>query len=388
MKLVYVTDNYFYQTRDQHFWSTASFPLDYILSNLPSITQWTFWGRIKSVDDSSHLYLLPDRVNKCSVSYSGPVVNKKRRLLWPLLIIKSILALRAEIASADIVFLKMPYLFSCIASYMLRKDQIVISQQVGDPAATIPLMMPNLKALGLVLAKYCKKTASRADRAFFVSNTLRNIYGKVERGDLVCNESRVTRDMIIKKREIFPHCPVRIVFVGRLSAEKGLEVLFQSIAEVKKDIAVEQWIIGRGPLENHLKSLAETLGITDNIKWFGSLRWGEQLFEKIAQADTLVLPSYSEGLPLVTIEGMSQGLLVIGSSVGGIPEILDDGNCGILVPPGNYKKLANAIKLSITDKSLRYRMITLGLKQAHNYCLEEQTGRLVNEIKKMILKAF
>lgn len=105
MKLLYVTDNYFYQTRDQHFWSTASFPLDYILSNLPSISQWTFWGRIKSVDDSSHLYLPPDRVNKCSVSYSGPRVNKKKRLLWPLLIIKSIFPLRAEIAEADIVFL-------------------------------------------------------------------------------------------------------------------------------------------------------------------------------------------------------------------------------------------------------------------------------------------
>jgi glycosyltransferase involved in cell wall biosynthesis len=190
--------------------------------------------------------------------------------------------------------------------------------------------------------------------------------------------------MIIKKPDIMPHCPARIVFVGRLSEEKGLKILFQSIVEVKKDIAIELLIIGEGSQESYLRSQAKTLGIADNIKWFGSLRWGPRLFGKIAEADTLVLPSYSEGLPLVTIEGMSQGLVVVASSVGGIPEILDNGRCGILVTPGDAKELADALKLSVTDIGLRRRLIVRGLEQAKKHCLEEQAGLLVKEIRRLV----
>ena len=59
--------------------------------------------------------------------------------------------------------------------------------------------------LGTILAKYCKKVASRADRAFFVSNALRSIYGDAERGDMISNEIRITQDMIIEKPEITRH---------------------------------------------------------------------------------------------------------------------------------------------------------------------------------------
>jgi len=384
LKLVYTSDNYFFQTNDGRFWSSTSFPIDFILKKLPEISHWTFWGRIKKVDDSSSLYLLPDKVNGCLVSYAGPLVKRRNQLLWPLWIAKSFLSFKRELASADIIFLKMPYLFSCIASYMLRKGQVIISQQVGDPAATIPLMMPKLKLLGSVIARYCEKVASRADRAFFVSNALRNIYGDIQRGDIVCNESRVTIDMIVENPGILPHHPARIIFVGRLSIEKGLEVLLQAIAEVKKDIAVELWIIGEGPFKSPLKRLAGTLGVTDDIKWLGRLRWGSQLFEKIAEADTLVLPSYSEGLGLVLIEGMSQGLLTIGSSVGGIPEVLDDGKCGILVPPGDYKALAAAIKFSVTNITFRRSLIEKGLAKAKENCLENQAGVLASNIHRLI----
>lgn len=384
MKLLYISGFRLFKTDDNRFWSSTSFPVDFMLRNFPEISHWAFWGRIKQVDDSSSLYLLPDKVNSCSISYSGPKVKRESRLLWPLLIIRSFRRLRAEINMADIVFLKMPSVFSCIAFYLLRKDHITISQQVGDPAETIPLMIPNLKLLGPIMAKYCKKVASRVDKAFFISNALRSIYGDAERGDMISNESRVTRDMIIKKPNITPHCPARIVYVGRLTAEKGLKILLRSIAEVKKDIAVELWIIGEGTLKNHLKSLAEMLGIADNIKWFGSLRWGPQLFEKVSEADTLALPSYSEGLGLVIIEGMGQGLVVVGSSVGGIPEVLDNGRCGILVPPGNAMELAKAIKLSVTDIKLRRSLIEKGLAQAKKHCLESQAGLLIGEIRRLI----
>jgi len=358
------------------------------LKRLPEVTEFVIWGRLKRTEKTEGKFLFPSRVGNCKLRVTGPMLKSQRISQWPLLLIKNFFALKKEIAKADIVFLRLPQMFSCMAFHMVKKDHIVISQQIGDPAGTIPLMIPRLKVLARVIAKYCKKIASRADRAFFVSNALRNIYGNAQRGDIVCNEIRVTRDMIVEKGETSLHCPPRIVFVGRLTAEKGLEILFRSVAEVKKDIAVELWIIGEGPLKSHLQLLAKNLGIADsiNIKWFGHLPWGRQLFERIAQADTLVLPSYSEGLGLVTLEGMSQGLLVIGSSVGGIPEILDNGKCGILVPPGNYKELADAIKLSVTDTSLRDKMITLGLKQAQEHCLEEETGRLVSGIKKLISK--
>lgn len=386
MKLVYTSDNYFFQTNDGRFWSSTSFPIDFILKNLPEVSDWTFWGRIKKVDDSSSLYFLPDKVNNCSVSYAGPVVRQRSRLLWLLWIVESFLSFKRELASADIVFLKMPYIFSCIAYHLLRKKHIVISHQVGNPRETVAIMLPRLKWFGNLIAKYCTKIASRADKAFFISNALRNIYGDVQRGDIVCNESRVTKDMIVSDYSSNTHKPPRVVYVGRLSIEKGLLVLLEAIAKVTKKIRVELWIIGAGSLRNEMEDLADKLGISENLKWFGWLRWGPQLFEKIGQADTLVLPSFSEGLGLVLVEAMSQGLVVVASSVGGIPEILEDGQAGILIPPGNVRELSKAIMLSVTDIARRDYFIKKGLLQAQKNSLEKQTGKLVKEISKLICR--
>ena len=384
MKLILVNDYRLYLGQDGRWYSGFDYAIEYILKHLPEINEFIIWGRLQRTEKTEGKFLFPSQVGNCKLRVAGPMLKSQRISQWPLLLIKNFFALKKEIAKADIVFLRMPQNFSCMAFQLVKKDQIVISQQVGDAAGTIPLMIPRLKVLAPLIAKYCKKIASRADRAFFVSNALRDIYGNVQRGDIVCNESRVTKDMIVSDYSSDIHKPPRVIYVGRLSAEKGLSVLLEAIAKVIKKIRVELWIIGAGPLRNEMEDLADKLGISENLKWFGWLRWGPQLFEKIGQADTLVLPSFSEGLGLVLVEAMSQGLVVVASSVGGIPEILKNGRAGILIPPGNVRELSKAIKLSVTDTSLRDKMITLGLKQTQEHCLEEETGKLVAGIAAVI----
>jgi len=320
------------------------------------------------------------------VTITGPSVGFQNPIQWPILLAANFLKLKREVLRSNIVLLRIPMLFSCLAYHLVRSNQIVTSLQVTDPQISIPLILPKLKFMAGLLANYCKRIASRSDKAFFVSDALREIYGDEDCGDLVCNESRLTKDMIIDTPCFDPHRPARVVYVGRLMPEKGVDTLLRAIAEVVKKMPIELWIVGNGPIKSELELLAKNAGITNSIKWLGYLKWGKELFERIRQCDTLVLPSHTEALGLVTIEGMSQGLVIIGTSVGGIPEILGHGDSGILIPPRDHRKLAEAIEDSILDTKLRKRLITKGLKQAERNCIDNGAGKMAQAISTLIEK--
>lgn len=354
-----------------------------MLQRLPQLQEWTFWGRIIEAKDAASLYSLPQEVNGCKVSYLGPSVNKKARWLWGLWIAESLYSFKRRLAQSDILFLKMPCIFPCLACHLVGQGKVVISLQVGDPEQTVRVMFPRMRWFGSLIGRYCRRISIRADRAFFVSNALRTLYDLSKQG-MVSNESRVTMEMIRTGSSGEVHRPPRIVFVGRLSAEKGVFVLLDAISRVLETLPLELWIIGSGDLRQELENSARSLGISESVKWLGWMPWGSALFEKLGQADTLVLPSFSEGLPLVLAEAMSQGLVVVASAVGGIPEILENGEAGILVPPGDVKALASAIRQSVTDTALRRPFIQAGFAQAKKNCLEAQTGLIMDEIQRLI----
>jgi len=123
-----------------------------------------------------------------------------------------------------------------------------------------------------------------------------------------------------------------------------------------------------------------------NITWLGRVASGQPLFDALSQGDTFVLSSFSEGMPSVIPEAMSQGLPVVATDVGGVREILLDGQCGLIVPPGDPESLAQALERSVTDMELRKHLINKSLEQAEANCLENQAGKLVDGIAALIRK--
>jgi glycosyltransferase involved in cell wall biosynthesis len=147
----------------------------------------------------------------------------------------------------------------------------------------------------------------------------------------------------------------QIVAVGNLTKVKGFDYLLYAAQElVSRGFNIEVDLVGDGEEKTALKALAIQLGIADRVKFLGWLTF-EKVKSVMSHATLLVHPSCTIGdaVPTVIKEAMALGTPVIASNVAGIPELLDNGMCGILVPPGDSKALADAIGELVQNEPLR-----------------------------------
>lgn len=154
----------------------------------------------------------------------------------------------------------------------------------------------------------------------------------------------------------------RVGFVGRLSEEKSVETLIKAMGLVLSEIAdVRCMIVGTGPLESQLRNYCETLNVSESIEFTG---YKENSFEELREMDVFVLPSRTEGCPIVILEAMAMGLPVVATDVGGNPELVVHNHTGILFPQGDAQKLADAISELINNRDKAREMGQNGRKRA------------------------
>lgn len=149
--------------------------------------------------------------------------------------------------------------------------------------------------------------------------------------------------------------PMRLLFVGRLVSQKGLDVLFRALATMKTHNDWSLTIAGEGPLKDELALAAHKLGVADRVVFRGWLE-RDQLPAVYKDADIFVLPSRDEGMPNAMLEAMAAGLPVIGSKVAGLNEVVIDGETGFLVPPEDANALAHALRVSIEDRDQTFTL--------------------------------
>ena len=158
----------------------------------------------------------------------------------------------------------------------------------------------------------------------------------------------------------------QILSVGYLIERKGFEYLIKSVKEVLKEYSnVKLKIIGSGPLESKLKYLITELKMVDRVELIENVSDNE-LLNLYNSSDLFILPSITdtqgntEGLGVVLLEAMACGLPVIGSKVGGIPDIIKDCETGLLVDEKNILDLSMKIKNLINDNDLRKKIAAAG----------------------------
>ena len=156
--------------------------------------------------------------------------------------------------------------------------------------------------------------------------------------------------------------------VGSLSRQKGHKYLVEA-ARLVLDAGVDCRfaLVGGGELREPLKKQVKELDLTDNFVFMGRRR---DIPELLRAMDVFVLPSLWEGQGIALVEAMAAGLPCIGSAVGGIPEVLDAGRAGILVPPKDPKALADAIVRVLTDNELASRLRTTAKDRAKEFSIE------------------
>lgn len=166
-----------------------------------------------------------------------------------------------------------------------------------------------------------------------------------------------------------------IMTVARLEKVKGMEYLIGAVKDFKL------LIIGDGSERKNLENLVKNLHLEDKVKFLGQIS-NEMMPEMLVVADCFVLPSVKEGFGIVILEAMAVGVPVIGTRVGGILDIIEDGKNGILVEPEDSKGISNAVLKIYSHPELAKLLIENARSGLNNYDWND----IAEKVNKIYLK--
>jgi GalNAc-alpha-(1->4)-GalNAc-alpha-(1->3)-diNAcBac-PP-undecaprenol alpha-1,4-N-acetyl-D-galactosaminyltransferase len=290
---------------------------------------------------SEHFFLLDQRIG-----FEEPAFNRKS-LNRSLYVIKMLLFLRKNIKKIkpDVILAFSEWTNPYVVIANLRLGVPLYLSDRMSPLAKLPFLSSLLKkyfykkATGIIAqTEFAKQIIYKNT----VASNIKVIYNPV---------ASIEKVNCIRKN--------RIISVGRLSKEKGHRFLLEAFAKVK-DVSWELSLVGDGKEREFLQKLADTLGITDRIVFYGHQK---DFSLQLSEAQIFVLPSLTEGFPNALLEAMSVPLACISSNcVAGPGEIIKEGINGILVEPANIDELASALNRLIENPDLRETLATEAYK--------------------------
>ncbi len=238
------------------------------------------------------------------------------------------------------------------------------------------------------LRKHCREASAAA---YVTKHALQRRYPcpnfSVGVSDVYISE----RTLVSSSRQPHREGAFNLIFVGTLAQlYKAPDVLIDAFAVcVREGLNLKLTLIGDGKHRSQLAARVKSLGLEERVSFQGQLPSSDAVIEQLDRADLFILPSYQEGLPKAMVEAMARALPCIGSTVGGIPELLPPED---MVSPGNVRALATKIRQVITDPDRMAKMSARNLETAKQYQdgiikkLRIEFYRYVREITEVWLK--
>ena len=200
-----------------------------------------------------------------------------------------------------------------------------------------------------------------------------------------CDDSQVKscvaavkgQELTAKSQE--PNTKLTLGVVSRLERIKGMDLVVPAFAEVLKMYpATQLLVVGDGSLRASMEEQAAQLGCADHIRFVGR-QPQEELSQWYSQMDIVLMPSRSEGFGLTAIEAMAHGCVMVASDVGGLPEVVRDGVCGLLHRTEDVADMASKISTLIGDETLYAQLRAQSLVEVEKYSFERYSA-LMNDL--------
>ncbi len=178
--------------------------------------------------------------------------------------------------------------------------------------------------------------------------------------------------------------PRYLLYAGRIASNKGLPTLVRALARLPKETRLPVVLMGRDwGSRSNLERLAREVGVADELVWSGYIADPAQYRATFRGAAAFVLPSDYEAFGLVLLEAMAAGVPIVATAVGGVPEVLDHGRAGRLVPPRDEAALAEAIGGVLSDPGAAEALRAIGLSRVEEFSWDravESHRRLYQEL--------
>ena len=232
----------------------------------------------------------------------------------------------------------------------------------------IKLILRNADARIALTDDMKKKMQRICDRAtFIIGNGIDMARFNIHSKEKVRHQLYIERDKKV------------IIFVGTLAVVKGVKYLIEAMNIMKimnqENQQTTLLLVGDGEEKHSLESLAKRLQLGKSTSFIGRVNH-ERVSEYMFAADVFVLPSLSEGFPVVIPEAMAAGLPIVTTNVRGLPEIVKDGENGFTVEPQNPQQLAEKISLLLDDKELSQKISRNNRNKSKQYSWEVVAEKL------------
>jgi len=331
----------------------------------------------------------PHRVRFAGLAPYETVLEYAKRL--PKMLWHNLPVFWREIRRANMVWIRLPAangIFAFMIAKALRRPIVVfLVGDVDKVSAANPRYrgwLAWLRKVGVYVDWKVTIFMARRSLVFAYGSELANKLRQAGCSDVEVSFTSLVKDEELKypdKTSALALQTRRILFIGRLSREKGVHILLEASSLLGKDgYRLQLDIVGGGPDERNLKSRVKALPGNVLVKFWGYVPHGEKFNHLIKQAEVFVLPSLSEGVPKVLLEVMAKGVPVVASEVGGIPDLITHNYNGLLVPPHNPQALAEAIKILLDDNQLRSRIACGAFHFAQEHTHQKQVARITRRV--------
>ena len=371
MNLVVSVEHRFERTPDGAVWTQTQFPRRSWEPYLRVFDSLRVVARVRPVETPTEGSVRSDGPGVAFAAvpyYVGPIQYLTRRRA-----VRQ--ATAAAVSPGDAVVMRVPSALANNLEPALRRAGHPFGVEVvGDP---YDVFAPGANRHPLApffrwyFPRRLRAMCGRAVRAAYVTREALQRRYPCPQGEVGVSDVELPDEAFVQElRPIDPNRrPFVVLMIGTLAQlYKAPDVLIDAIAKCRSGgTDVELVLVGDGRYRGELEERARRLGIADHVRFRGQLAVGEAVRRELDAADLFVLPSHQEGLPRAMVEAMARGLPCLGTTVGGIPELLAAED---LVPPGDVEALAAKIREVVADPERRMRMARRNLETARTYRAE------------------